>query len=335
MAAWLLGVRLLKLIYMTSPHLTSDLPTVLMPISSDFVAARHAALCAKAPQLRVVTDLADCDVSHIDALFTFKLSPGIAPRLPNLKLAASVGAGADGLLAAGDIPAHVAVTRVVERGLGLSMAQYVAYQVLRRFRNFDVFEAQAREHRWVRAPIPDSRAHTVGLMGVGEIGSVVAEALTALGFKVIGWTRSGRAVASVARVFAGDKELSAFLGMSDTLVCLLPFTNDTKGLLNSETLQQLKPGAYLVNAARGGIVNELDLLALIQSGHLTGAALDVFANEPLPLGDPLWSHPQIAVTPHVAAQPSVAAAVDQFIENLNRVRSGQTPLHTVDRLIGY
>ena len=306
-----------------------------MLISSDFVAARHAALCAKAPQLHVVTDLAECDASQIDALFTMKLPAGIAPRLPNLKLAASVGAGADGLLAAGDIPSHVAVTRVVERGLGLSMAQYVAYQVLKRFRGFDAFEAQAREHHWQRAPIPDSRTHTVGLMGVGEIGSVVAEALTALGFKVIGWTRSGRAVANVDEIFADAKELPEFLGRCDTLVCLLPFTKDTKELLDSKMLEQLKPGAFLVNASRGGIVQETDLLSLIQSGHLAGAALDVFANEPLPASDPLWLHPQVVVTPHIAAQPSVAAAVDQFLENLQRVRSGQTPLHSVDRLIGY
>ena len=306
-----------------------------MLISSDFVAARHAALCAKAPQLHVVTDLADCDASQIDALLTFKLPAGIAPRLPNLKLAASVGAGADGLLAAGDIPSHVAVTRVVERGLGLSMAQYVAYQILKRFRGFDAFEAQARVHHWQRAPIPDSSTHTVGLMGVGEIGSVVAAALTVLGFNVIGWTRSGRAVSSVARIFAGTKALPEFLGLCDTLVCLLPFTNDTKGLLNSQMLKLLKPGAYLVNAARGGILAESDLLSLIQSGHLSGAALDVFANEPLPASDPLWSHPQVVVTPHIAAQPSVAAAVDQFLENLNRVRSSQMPLHTVDRLMGY
>ena len=306
-----------------------------MLISSDFVAARHAALCAKAPQLRVVTDLEDCDLSQIDALFTFKLSPGIAPRLPNLKLAASVGAGSDGLLAAGDIPNHVAVTRVVERGLGLSMAQYVAYQVLKRFRGFAAFESQARDHKWQRGAIPDSRAHTVGLMGVGEIGSVVAEALTTLGFKVVGWSRSGRAVANVAHIFSGTKELPTFLGMCDTVVCLLPFTAETNGLLNSEMLQQLKPGAYLVNAARGGIVKEADLLSLIQSGHLSGAALDVFANEPLPPSDPLWAHPQVVVTPHIAAQPSVAAAVEQFIENLSRVRGGQKPLHSVDRLIGY
>jgi phosphoglycerate dehydrogenase-like enzyme len=320
---------------MTSLNFTDASPAVLMLISSDFVAARHAALCAKAPQLRVVTNIDDCDASEIDALFTFKLPSGIASRLPNLKLAASVGAGADGLLAAGDIPAQVAVTRVVERGLGLSMAQYVAYQILKRFRGFDSYEVQAQERQWQRAPIPDARSHNVGLMGVGEIGSVVAEALTTLGFNVLGWTRSGRSVANVSRIFAGSEELPAFLGLCDTLVCLLPFTADTKGLLHGEMLKQLKPGAYLVNVARGGIVEEADVLSLIQSGHLSGAAFDVFANEPLPASDPLWSHPKVVVTPHIAAQPSVSAAVEQFLENLGRVRNGLTPLHSVDRLNGY
>ena len=310
-------------------------PTVLMLIGSEFVAARHKALCAKAPDLRVVTDLADCDPADVDAVFTFKLPAGVAPRLPNLRLAASVGAGADGLLSAGDIPAHVAVTRVVEQGLGLSMAQYVAYQVLRRFRGFDRFEAQARERNWQRAAIPDSRAHTIGIMGLGEIGRVVAGALAALGFRVTGWSRSGQPADNVERVFRGAGELPAFLGQCDTLVCLLPFTADTQGMLDRALLQQLKPGAFVVNAARGGIVNESDLLALLDAGHLGGAAFDVFATEPLPPSDPMWSHPKVAVTPHIAAQPSVAAAVDQFLENLSRVRSGQPVLRAIDRQAGY
>jgi phosphoglycerate dehydrogenase-like enzyme len=310
-------------------------PAVLMLVSSDFVASRHKALREQAPDLRVVTDLESCDPAEIDALFAFKLPAGIAPRLPNLKLAASVGAGADGLLSAGDLPPHVAVTRVVEPGLGLSMAQYVAYQVLRSFRGFARVEAQARERAWARAAIPDSRQHTVGIMGVGEIGRAVAGALSALGFRVIGWSRSGQPAPGVERMFRHRAELPAFLGQTDTLVCLLPFTAATQGMLDRALLQQLKPGAFVVNAARGGIVNEADLLALLDAGQLSGAAFDVFANEPLPAGDPMWAHPRVTVTPHIAAQPTVAAAVDQFLENLARVRSGQPPLRAVDRQAGY
>lgn len=306
-----------------------------MLLSSEVVATRHRALREIAPEIDVVTSLDECDPQRIDALFAFKLPPGIAPRLPNLKLVASVGAGADGLLAAGDIPPQAWVTRVVEPSLGLSMAQYVAYQVLRRFRGFERYEAQARDHAWQRHPLPDAQAHTVGIMGVGEIGSVVAQALLALGFRVTGWSRTGRSVQGMHATYAGEQQLPDFLAEADTLVCLLPFTDATRGLLDGALLRRLKPGAFVVNAARGGILDEEALLSLVEQGHLSGAALDVFATEPLPADHPLWRHPRITVTPHIAAQPSVRGAVTQFLDNLQRVRTGQAPLHAVDRQAGY
>ena len=306
-----------------------------MLLSSEVVASRHRALRETAPELEVVTSLEDCDPARIDALFAFKLAPGLAPQLPNLKLVASVGAGADGLLAAGDIPPHVWVTRVVEAGLGLSMAQYVAYQVLRRFRGFDRYEAQARDRQWQRHPLPDGRTHTVGVMGVGEIGGAVAQALLALGFRVTGWSRSGQGVDGMHAMYAGEAQLGAFLGETDTLVCLLPFTSATRGLLDGALLRRLKPGAFVINAARGGILDEAALVALVDEGQLAGAALDVFATEPLPPEDALWRHPRITVTPHIAAQPTVQGAVAQFLDNLQRVRSGAQPLHAIDRQAGY
>ena len=306
-----------------------------MLVSSEVVATRYRALREAAPDLAVVTSLDEVEPAHIDALFAFKLPAGIASRLPNLKLVASGGAGVDGLLAAGDIPPGAWITRVVEPTLGLSMAQYVSYQVLRRLRTFDVYEAQARDRLWQRHPIADARTHTVGIMGLGEIGGVVAQALLALGFRVTGWSRSGRGVAGMHAMYAGDTGLDAFLAQTDTLVCLLPFTDTTRGLLDGALLRRLKPGAFVVNAARGGIVDESALLALLDAGHLSGAALDVFATEPLPPEHPLWRHPRVTVTPHVAAQPSVQGAVAQFLANLQRVRSGAAPLHAIDRQAGY
>jgi phosphoglycerate dehydrogenase-like enzyme len=306
-----------------------------MLLSSEVVASRHRALRETAPDLEVVTSLDECDPGRIDALFAFKLAPGVVPRLPNLKLVASVGAGADGLLATGEIPPDVWVTRVVEESLGQSMAQYVAYQVLRRFRGFDRYEAQERERQWQRHPIPDGRKHTVGIMGVGEIGGAVAQALLALGFRVTGWSRSGRGVEGMHAMFAGDAQLPEFLAQTDTLVCLLPFTAATRGVLDGALLRKLKPGAFVINAARGGILDEAALVDLVDAGHLAGAALDVFATEPLPADDPLWRHPRVTVTPHIAAQPTVQGAVAQFLDNLQRVRSGQPPLHAIDRQAGY
>lgn len=310
-------------------------PAVLMVIGSDFVAARHRALLDRAPHLRVVTDLQQCDSADVDAIFAFKLQPGVVPELPNLKLLASVGAGVDGLLSAGDIPMGVAVTRVVDTALGQSMSQYVSYQVVRQFRSFGRYERQALAQVWDRHAIPDASTHTVGLMGVGEVGRVVALALNAQGFRVTGWSRSGQASEGVQRMYRGDAELARFISDVDTLVCLLPFTPQTRGMLDYTLLSQLKPGSCIVNAARGGIVVEQDLVKLLDDGHLSAAAFDVFETEPLPTSAQLWRHPKVSVTPHIAAQPSVKTAVDQFITNLARVRAGRAPLYAVDRAAGY
>nr|WP_315593825.1 glyoxylate/hydroxypyruvate reductase A [uncultured Cupriavidus sp.] len=313
---------------------TARPPKVLMLLTSDFVTARYEALRARAPELQIVTDIgADVD-PDVTALFAFKLPAGIAPRLPNLQLAASVGAGADGIIGAPDLPGHVKVTRAVEPGLGLSMAQFVALQVLRQFRSLPKMEQQHAAGEWKRLPVPDARQVTVGIMGLGSIGAVVADVIAALGFNVIGWTRSD-ARASRVPVFVGEEGMDAFLGQSDFLVCLLPSTPQTAGLLGRSLLAKLPKGSFVVNVARGGIVIEDDLLALVNEEHLSGAALDVFATEPLPPDSAFWRHERILVTPHIAAQPSVGPVVEQFIENLQRLASGEPLLNEVDRLAGY
>lgn len=307
---------------------------VLMLLTSDFVTARYEALRARAPDLNIVTELASDLEPDITALFAFKLPAGIAPRLPNLQLAASVGAGADGIISAPDLPAHVRVTRAVEPSLGASMAQFVSLQILRQFRSLPRLEQQHAAGEWKRLPVPDARQTTVGIMGLGSIGAVVADVVAALGFDVIGWTRSdGRA--SRVPVFIGEEGLDAFLERSDFLVCLLPGTAQTAGLLGRSRLARLPSGSFVINAARGGIVVEDDLLALVDEGHLGGAAMDVFATEPLPPNSALWRHDKILVTPHIAAQPSVGPVVEQFIENLGRLAEGRPLLHEVDRSLGY
>ncbi|MFF7399141.1 2-hydroxyacid dehydrogenase [Achromobacter sp. NPDC008082] len=309
-------------------------PKVLMLLTSDFVTARYEALRARAPDLEIVTELSADTDADVTALFAFKLPQGIAPRLPNLQLAASVGAGADGILSAPDLPAHVRVTRAVEPGLGLSMAQFVSLQILRQFRMLPKMEQQHAAGVWKRLPVPDARQITVGIMGLGSIGAIVADVVAALGFKVIGWTRSDSRDSRVP-VFVGEQAMDAFLAQSDFLVCLLPGTPQTAGLLNRTQLAKLPKGSFVINVARGGILVEDDLLALVNEGHLSGAALDVFATEPLPADSPLWRHEKILVTPHIAAQPSVGPVVEQFIENLQRLAKGDPLLNEVDRLTGY
>lgn len=309
-------------------------PKVLMLITSDFVTARYEALRASAPGLDVVTQIDSDTDPDITALFAFKLPPGIAPRLPNLQLAASVGAGADGIIAAPDLPSHVKVTRAVEPGLGLSMAQYVSLQILRQFRALPRMEQQHAAGEWKRLPVPDAREVTVGIMGLGSIGAVVADVVAALGFNVIGWTRSQDRATRVP-CHVGEKSMDAFLARCDFLVCLLPITPQTTGLLNRARLAKLPKGSYVVNAARGGIVIEDDLLALVDEGHLSGAAFDVFATEPLPATSRFWRHEHILVTPHIAAQPSTGPVVEQFLDNLKRLQQGLPLINEVDRTLGY
>jgi phosphoglycerate dehydrogenase-like enzyme len=305
-----------------------------MLLTSDFVTARYEELRKRAPDLQIVTELAGDTDPDVTALFAFKLPAGIAPRLPNLQLAASVGAGADGILSAPDLPAHVKVTRAVEPGLGLSMAQFVSLLILRRFRALPTMEAQHAAGEWKRLPVPDAREVTVGIMGLGAIGSVVSGVVSALGFKVIGWTRSPSRNAGVP-VFVGQSAMDAFLEQCDYLVCLLPITAQTTGLLDRARLSKLPKDSYVINVARGGIVVEQDLLDLVDEGHLGGAALDVFATEPLPPTSAFWRHDKVLVTPHVAAQPSVGPVVEQFIDNLKRLSDGEPLLNEVDRTLGY
>lgn len=316
----------------SSSHAPAD--KVLMLITSDFVRARYEALRARAPQLQIITELPSGIHDDIQALLAFKLPAGIASRLPGLRLAASVGAGADGILSAPDLPPHVKVTRAVEPGLGHGMAQFVVMQILRHFRMLPTLEQQHAACVWNRLPVPDASTVTVGIMGLGAIGSMVADAVAALGFKVIGWTRAEKP-GSRTPALAGESRIDEFLGQCQYLVCLLPSTAETAGLLDGKRLAKLPRGAYVVNAARGGIVVENELLTLIDSGHLGGAALDVFAIEPLPADSPLWKHERILVTPHVAAQPSVMPVVEQFLDNLARLARGEPLLHEVDRGLGY
>jgi phosphoglycerate dehydrogenase-like enzyme len=214
------------------------------------------------------------------------------------------------------------------------MAQFVSLQILRHFRSLPKMEQQHAAGEWKRLPVPDARQVTVGIMGLGSIGSVVAGVVAALGFNVIGWTRSGARESGVP-VFVGAAGMDEFLSRSNYLVCLLPITTDTTGLLDRTRLAKLPKGGFVINVARGGIVVEQELLGLVDEGHLSGAAIDVFATEPLPPTSAFWRHDKILVTPHIAAQPSAGPVVEQFLENLQRLRMGQPLLNEVDRTLGY
>ena len=175
---------------------------------------------------------------------------------------------------------------------------------------------------------------TVGVMGLGKIGSAVAIRLHQLGFQVLGWSRRTKSIAGV-QVFIGQQQRTDFLAASKILVCLLPLTAETENILNSETLAQLPQGAYVINVARGNHVVEEDLLSLLNNKHLAGACLDVFRQEPLPQGHPFWSHPQITVTPHIASLTNPVSVALQIVDNYRRLYAGQPLLNQVDIQQGY
>jgi len=174
----------------------------------------------------------------------------------------------------------------------------------------------------------------VGIMGLGHLGSDAARKLHALGFPVSGWSRTPKSIDGVTG-FAGEGDLDTFLSGADILICLLPLTSATQGILNCRTLSKLPAGAYLINAARGEHLMEGDLIAALESGHLSGACLDVFREEPLPESHPFWSHPQVTVTPHVASLTYPRDVAPQIVANYHRVRAGQLPWNIVDLKRGY
>ncbi|MFT4268685.1 MAG: glyoxylate/hydroxypyruvate reductase A [Xenophilus sp.] len=250
-----------------------------------------------------------------------------------LKAMFNIGAGVDAILKL-RLPPGLRVVRLDDAGMSVQMAEYVCHALIRHFREFDVYEAEARQGRWVfRRPL--ARADfPVGIMGLGALGERVARAVQQFEFPVLGWSRTPKAIDGV-RTFAGEARLGDFLVATRVLVNLLPLTDATRGILNRTTLSALKPGGYLIHIARGGHLVEEDLIPLIDSGHLAGATLDVFQQEPLPAGHPFWRHPKITVTPHGSARTLRSEAVAQIAGKIRALERGEPIAGVVDAARGY
>ena len=290
-------------------------------------------LRARMPELEVRIWPEVGDRAEIEAALVWRPPPGELARYPNLKAILSLGAGIEGLIADPTLP-DVPIARMVDPSLARTMTEYVLLAVLRHHREFDRFERAQRAREWAYRFPPQAAERRVGIMGLGELGAAAARALAAHGFAVVGWSRTPKAIAGVTS-YAARSELHAFLHQAEILVCLLPLTTETRGILDAETFASLPHGACVINVARGAHLVEADLLAALASGHLGGATLDVFQTEPLPQGSPLWGHPQVLVTPHVASYSLPATAAEGVIDNLRRARAGRPLRHRVDRARGY
>jgi glyoxylate/hydroxypyruvate reductase A len=278
------------------------------------------------------------DVRDIAYACVWKPAPGVLARCPNLKAVLSVGAGVDHVFTDPDLP-PVPVVRIVDADLTMRMGEYVVLHVLMHHRFQRLYDAQQRARVWREDRQPAASAVTVGIMGLGVLGRHAADLLRRIGFSVAGWSRTAKSLEGVA-TFHGADGLDGFLALTDILVCLLPSTPDTKGLIDLALLRKLKRngalgGPFLINAGRGATQVEADILSALDDGTLAGATLDVFESEPLSDASPLWTHPKVTITPHNAAASVPSALVRNMLAQIERFEAGGPLQHVVDPRAGY
>jgi glyoxylate/hydroxypyruvate reductase len=263
---------------------------------------------------------------------------GLLAGLPHLRAIFSLGAGVDHVLSDAAVP-RVPLVRIVDADLTMRMTEYVVLHVLMHHRGQRLYDAQQRERTWHEHAQPPASAVTVGVMGLGVLGRDSVEVLRRIGFRVAGFSRNPKTLPGV-ETFHGEEGLDAFLRRTEVLVCLLPATPETQGILNLGLLRRLKRdgpagGAFLINAGRGALQVDADILAALDEGSLAGATLDVFPIEPLPESSPLWGHPKVTITPHNAAASDPDALVANMLRQIERYESGLPLEHVVDRRAGY
>lgn len=277
-------------------------------------------------------DPAAVDPDSVRYLMTWTV-PGDLQRYGNLEILFSTGAGVD-QFAFGRLPPKTRLVRMVEEGLTRMMQEFVTMAVLALHRDIPAYLERQRHRQWRPLPLRPAWKRRVGVMGLGEMGTAALEALRPFGFSLRGWSRGPREIDDVA-CFAGPEELPAFLSGCDILVCLLPLTDQTRGILSAELFAALPPGAGLVQVGRGAHADQKALLDALNSGQLSGAFIDVTTPEPLPADHPFWIHPRVVLTPHIAsdtlAEPAALAAID----NIRRHRAGQSLPGLVDGTRGY
>lgn len=288
---------------------------------------------SRAPDLdfRVWPDAGNLD--EIEYLIAWQAPRELLAALPRLKVLFSSGAGVDHVDLS-VVPAHVSLVRMVEPGIIDGMVEYVSLAVLALHRDFFDYVVANRKREWNPLEVPPASSRTIGVMGMGVLGLAVLDRLRSYGFRLRGWNRSPRTVVGVES-YAGTGQFCEFLSGCNVLVCLLPLTRSTVGILNSKTFSGLPKGASIINVGRGPHLVEADLLNALDSGHLSRAILDVTETEPLPPEHPLWAHPRVFLTPHVASmtQPETAAPI--LLENVRRHQRNEPLIGVVDRSRGY
>lgn len=284
--------------------------------------------------LKVYSYLDEHPKEAITMALIWKHPKGSLAVYPNLKCIASAGAGVDYIFEDDSVPQHVQITRVVDPYLASDMSEHVVAAIFAELKNFSSYKIQQTQSIWKPREYRRISDVTVGIMGLGELGTLTAQDLVNIGFKVQGWSRSKKSIDGVT-TFTGSTELGDFLKDSNFLVCLLPLTPDTSGILDTQLFSQLPKGAYIINVARGGHLVDADLLGQLDKDHLSGACLDVYHQEPLPSTHRFWKHPKIFMTPHYASVSDTNSVIPQILSNYNNLVAGKALFNVVNRSKGY
>ena len=276
----------------------------------------------------------DPKAQEAEVLLTWNPPEGMVAGLGKLKGVISLAQGVDHVLNGKTFPRHLKFARLIDPYMSEAMAEWVMLTVLEYHRDVPQYRAAETRKDWIRLEPNIAADTTVAVMGLGAIGAVVATTLTAMKFKVTGWSRTEKTLAGIT-TYHGDSGFDACLAEADIVVSILPLTAETQDIYNSTTFARMKPGAAFINSGRGKQVVEDDLIAAVDNGHLRGATLDVMRQEPLPTEHPFWDHPGINVWPHVSAQTHGATSGPQIAEAIADIRAGRDPRNSVNIARGY
>ncbi|OYR13082.1 2-hydroxyacid dehydrogenase [Brucella thiophenivorans] len=274
----------------------------------------------------------EVDPNEIRYLISW-VAPDEIARYSNLEVLFSIGAGVD-QFKPGTVPEHVKLVRMVEDGIIRMMQEYVAMGVLTLHREAIAYREQQKNEEWRAFATPQASERRVGFLGLGMLAQASIERLLPFQFPLSGWSRSRKDIAGV-ECFYGEGQFASFLRQTDILICLLPLTDETRGILNADLFALLPKGARLLHTGRGPQLDQNALIEALDSGHLSAAMCDVTDPEPLPAGHPLWSHPKVLITPHIASVTQPHTAAKSVIENIQRHLAGEELIGLIDRTLGY
>ena len=283
--------------------------------------------------IRVYPD--EGNVNEIEYAVVWKHPRGILKQYPNLKAILSLGAGVDHVISDPELPDGLPIVRLVDKKLTHEMILHSLHWVLHFHSDQYQYRIQQQNREWIQQSSVQSEDRTIGIMGLGNIGKAIGESLVNLDFKVVGWGARPKNSLGAIEYYYGHEQLSKFLSETDILINVLPLTENTINLLTKSELEYLPKGSFIINIGRGGIINEDDLLSVLDEGHITAAALDVFAEEPLPENNSLWDHPSVYVTPHIAGQSNPSSAAKTIAENIRLIEMGESPYPIYSSNSGY